>query len=651
MPATRVQGPVTEREAREVAEGAREKHWERKSFVKSLFAGRFHLDWVHPHPLPDPAEHDRAREFLDGIEEFARTRIDGDAIDRNAWVPEEVLDGLRALGAFGIKIPREYGGLGLSQVTYNRALEIVASRCISTAAFLSAHQSIGVPQPLSYFGTEEQKRAYLPRLAAGALSAFALTEAAAGSDPANMSTTATPTEDGSAYLLNGEKLWCTNGPRAELMVVMACTPPREGVKGKRPISAFIVDAAWPGVEVVRTCSFMGLKGLSNGILRFTNVRVPSENLLWGEGLGLKLALITLNTGRLSLPALCTAAGKSILHVCRRWCRDRVQWGAPVGRHDAVAQMLGRMAANTFAMEAVMELSSAMADAKTFDIRIEAAMAKLWNSETAWHLADDAVQIRSGRGYETADSLRARGEMAAPVERLLRDLRINRIFEGSSEIMRLFIAREAVDQHLKKAGALVDPRASLWARAVALVRAGFHYAWWYPTRWVGWGHWPRFAEFGRLAKHMRFVDRSSRRLARALFGGMVRFGAGLEKRQAVLARIVDIGSELFVMTAVTVRADMLAAKNPEDSSPADLADLFCRQARRRIQALFSNLFSNDDAATYKVAGRTMEGAYGWLEEGVVTLADVEALQAAAAASASTAPAQVAERATAAAGAAR
>ena len=651
MPATRVQGPVTEREAREVAEGAREKHWERKSFVKSLFAGRFHLDWVHPHPLPDPQEYDRAREFLDGIKEFARTRIDGEAIDRDAWVPEEVLDGLRALGAFGIKIPREYGGLGLSQVTYNRALEIVASRCISTAAFLSAHQSIGVPQPLSYFGTEEQKRAYLPRLAAGALSAFALTEAAAGSDPANMSTTATPTEDGSAYLLNGEKLWCTNGPRAELMVVMACTPPREGVKGKRPISAFIVDAAWPGVEVVRTCSFMGLKGLSNGILRFTNVRVPSENLLWGEGLGLKLALITLNTGRLSLPALCTAAGKSILHVCRRWCRDRVQWGAPVGRHDAVAQMLGRMAANTFAMEAVMELSSAMADAKTFDIRIEAAMAKLWNSETAWHLADDAVQIRSGRGYETADSLRARGEMAAPVERLLRDLRINRIFEGSSEIMRLFSAREAVDQHLKKAGALVDPRASLWARAVALVRAGFHYAWWYPTRWVGWGHWPRFAEFGRLAKHMRFVDRSSRRLARALFGGMVRFGAGLEKRQAVLARIVDIGSELFVMTAVTVRADMLAAKNPEDSSPADLADLFCRQARRRIQALFSNLFSNDDAATYKVAGRTMEGAYGWLEEGVVTLADVEALQAAAAASASTAPAQVAERATAAAGAAR
>ena len=646
MPSEPARSHASEREAREVAESAREERWERKSFVKSLFSGRFHLDWVHPHPLPDPGEQFRARHFLRELEEFARTHIDGDAVDREAWVPEEVLDGLRALGAFGIKIPRKYGGLGLSQITYNRALEIVASRCISTAAFLSAHQSIGVPQPLAYFGTEAQKRAYLPRLAAGALSAFALTEPEAGSDPANMSTTATPTSDGGAYLLNGEKLWCTNGPRAELLVVMARTPARAGVKGRRPISAFIVDKAWPGVEVVHTSSFMGLKGLSNGVLRFTDVRVPRENLLWGEGLGLKLALITLNTGRLSLPALCAAAGKSALHMCRRWCGDRVQWGAPVGRHDAVAQMLGRMAANAFAMDAVMELSSSMADAKTFDIRIEAAMAKLWNSETAWALADDAVQMRSGRGYETADSLRARGEeMPAPVERLLRDLRINRIFEGSSEIMRLFIAREAVDAHLKVAGALVNPRAPLGKRVAALVRAGVHYAWWYPTRWVGWGRWPRFAEFGRMARHMRFVDRSSRKLARSLFYCMLRFGAGLEKRQAVLGRVVDIGSELFAMTAVTVRVDMLAAKTPGDFSPEDLADLFCRHARRRVRAHFAALFSNDDVATYKVAARTMEGTYGWLEEGVVTLADVEAMEEAEA-GASSAPAAKRARETAA-----
>ena len=636
MPANPAGSHASEREAREVAEGAREKRWEKKSFVKELFSGRFHLDWIHPHPVQEQDQRDRGRQFLRRLDDYVRSDVDGEAIDREGRVPERVLDGLRALGAFGIKIPREYGGLGLSQVNYNRALELVASRCVSTAAFLSAHQSIGVPQPLAYFGTEAQKRAYLPRLAAGALSAFALTEPAAGSDPANMSTTAMPTEDGRAYLLNGEKLWCTNGPRAELMVVMARTPPRDGVRGKSPISAFIVDTAWPGVEVVHTCRFMGLKGLSNGSLRFTDVRVPRENLLWGEGLGLKLALITLNTGRLSLPALCSAAGKTILHMCRRWCRDRVQWGAPVGRHDAVAQMLGRTAADAFAMEAVMELSSAMSDAKTFDIRIEAAMAKLWNSETAWALADDAVQMRSGRGYETADSLRARGEPAMPVERLLRDLRINRIFEGSSEIMRLFIAREVVDRHLKTAGALVNPRAPRTERLKALVRAGLHYAWWYPTRWVGWGRWPRYSDFGPLARHVRYVDRTSRKLARALFYCMVRYGAGLEKRQAVLGRIVDIGSELFVMASVLARAELLAAKYPEESSPPELADLFCLQARRRIRARFAGLFSNDDRATYRVARRTLDGEYEWLERDVITLADLEAMEAAQAAADAASP---------------
>ena len=625
MSEERAKGLASELEAREVAEGAREKKWEKRSFAKALFAGRFELDWVHPHPLPDPDEQERARVFLDRLEVFSRDHIDGDAIDREAWVPEEVLDGLRELGAFGIKIPREYGGLGLSQLSYSRALGIVASRCATTGAFLSAHQSIGVPQPLTYFGTEEQKKTYLPRLAAGALSAFALTEADVGSDPANMSTVAIPTEDGEAYLLNGEKLWCTNGPRAEVMIVMTRTPPREGVKGKRPISAFIVEADWPGVEVVRTCSFMGLKGLSNGVIRFTDVRVPKENLLWGEGLGLKLALITLNTGRLSLPAFCSTAGKASLEVCRQWAGERVQWGAPVGKHDAIAQMLGKMTADTFAMESVTELAAAMSDAKTFDIRLEAAIAKLWNSETSWELINDAVQIRGGRGYETADSLRARGELPAPLERALRDLRINLIFEGSSEIMRLFIAREAVDEHLRVAGDMVNPRAPLPARISAALRAALHYAWWYLTRWLGWGRWPRYAEFGRLAKHLRYVNRASRRLARALFYCMVRFGGGLEKRQAVLGRIVDIGAELFVMTTTVLRARMLIADDPAERSPEELADIFCRQARRRVEQSFGGLFANDDVATYAVAQKAMAGAYVWLEEGIITMADLEATE--------------------------
>ncbi len=620
-PSSSDSAPATELESREVAESAREAKWEQESFMRALFEGRFRLDLIHPHPKPDPKDEAEAKAFLEKIAAFSRDHIDGDKIDRDGWVPEEVLDGLRELGAFGIKIPKKYGGLGHSQVTYNRALAYVASRCGSTGAFLSAHQSIGVPQPLTMFGTDAQKDAYLPRLAAGALSAFALTEVEAGSDPANMTTSAELSDDGEEWILNGEKLWCTNGPRAEIMVVMARTPPREGVRARRPITAFIVESDWPGVEVVHHSTFMGLKGLSNGVIRFTNVRVPRENILWGEGQGLKLALITLNTGRLSLPAFCTAAGKTCLEISRVWGAERTQWGQPIGKHDAIAQKIGEMAASTFAMEAGVELASAMSDAKAFDIRLEAAIAKMWHTEAAWRIVDDTLQIRGGRGYETADSLLARGEKPWPVERAMRDLRINLIFEGSSEIMRLFIAREAVDTHLKVAGDMVDPRAPMGRRVASAAAAGLHYAWWYPSRWLGWGYWPRYSEFGPLATHLRYVNRTARRLARNLFHAMVRFGAGLEKRQAVLGRLVDVGAECFMMSATCVRAHMLVQDNPSDRTPLELADLFCRQSRRRVEASFRSLFNNEDIPTYKVARGALEGRYAWLEEGVIGLEDL------------------------------
>ena len=608
---------ATELEAREVAEQAREQEWEQRSFARSLFEGRLDLGLVHPHPRSDPEEQERAAPFLTAIEDFARDNIDGDQIDRDGWVPQEVLDGLADLGAFGIKIPRKYGGLELSQLSYNRALAIVASRCGSTGAFLSAHQSIGVPGPLLKFGTDEQKDRYLPRLAKGSLSAFALTEADVGSDPANMGTTAVLSEDGSHWVLNGEKLWTTNGPRADIIVVMASTPAAPG-KSRRPITAFIVETEWEGVETIHECSFMGLKGLSNGVLKFTNVKIPRENLLWGEGKGLKLALITLNTGRLALPAFCAAAGEASLEVCRDWAGSRVQWGRPVGRHDALAQMLAKMSADTFAMEAVVELTSGMADAKTFDIRLEAAIAKMWATETGWDLINDALQVRGGRGYETHESLLSRGDTPYPIERHVRDMRINTIFEGSSEIMRLFIAREAVDTHLSIAGDLVNPKASLGAKFKTLFKAGAHYAWWYPTRFFGWSLWPRYREFGSLAHHLRFVSRTSRRLARSTFHAIVRLGPALEQRQAVLGRIVDVGAELFVMTACVVRAHYLAERGTDERGATALADLYCRQARRRIGDRFDVLFNNDDRAAYGIAERLLDGEFEWLEAGIVSL---------------------------------
>ena len=600
---------ATEQEAREVAEAAREKDWQAPSFVRELFEGSFRLDLVHPFPQPDPADLARAKPFMEKLERFMQTRVDSDKIDRDGKIPAELVRELGEIGAFGIKIPAEYGGLGLSQYSYTHAIGLVTSQDGNLTALLSAAQSIGVPTPLKLFGTPAQKKKYLPRLAKGAVSAFALTENHVGSDPAGLTTTATLSEDGKSYILNGEKLWCTNGTIAELMVVMAKT-------GSKKITAFIVEADWPGVEVVQRLHFMGLKALENGIIRFTNVKVPVENVIWGEGKGLKLALITLNTGRLTLPASAVAGAKRALEIVRRWSAERVQWGQPIGKHDAIAQKIGRMAAEIFAMEAVSDLASLMADRGDADIRLEAAMAKMWNTEIGWRIVDDTLQIKGGRGYETADSLRSRGERPDAVERMMRDFRINLIFEGSSEIMRLFIAREAVDTHLKLAGDLIDPKAPMKKKLQALLRSGAYYAYWYHKLWLGWGRFPRYGEFGPLATHIRFVNRASRKLARTLFHCMVRFGPKLEKRQAVLGRLVEIGAELLAISAACSRAYSMYKKDPKNRGPIELANLFSRQARRRVEERFAAVFDNDDVATYAVAQQVLRNEHSWLETGMV-----------------------------------
>jgi alkylation response protein AidB-like acyl-CoA dehydrogenase len=616
--ATEPKPGVSAAEARDVAEAARETEWTGRGFVRDLFLGSLQMDLIHPYPVASPDEDKRAKPFLDALERFLKDKVDANKIDREGEIPPEVIEGLRQMGAFGIKIPREYGGLGLSQLSYMKAMELVSGVDGSVTALLSAHQSIGVPQPLKMFGTEEQKKAFLPRLAKGSISAFALTEPNVGSDPANVETEAKLSEDGQAWVLNGEKMWCTNGTIAELMVVMARTPSKTvNGKEKRQITAFIVEADSPGVTIEHRCHFMGLRALYNGVIRFTNVRVPRENVLWGEGKGLKLALTTLNTGRLTLPISAVAVGKRCLEISRQWSNERVQWGLPIGKHDAIAQKIGTMAANTCAMESVAELCGAMADRGGYDIRLEAAIAKLYNSEAGWRIIDDTVQIRGGRGYETADSLKARGETPIPVERIMRDFRINLIFEGSSEIMHLFIAREAVDKHLQTAGDVVMPGKTLGERLSGLWRSALFYGWWYPTRWIGWSGWPKYGEYGALAKHIRFADRTSRRLARGVFHSMIRFGPKLEQRQSVLFRLVDVGAELFAMAASCARVQMLMKKDPVSGARAQkLADLFCRQARARIRVKFQEMWNSADVPTYRAAQEVLKGEHLWLEKGLV-----------------------------------
>jgi hypothetical protein len=607
---------VTEQQARDVVEEARQAEWKLPSFGKELFLGNFRLDLIHPQPQQNPVAVEKGEHFLEGLTAFLEEHVDPLQIERDAKIPDSVIDGLKRLGALGMKVPEQYSGLGLSQVYYNRALALAASSHAAISTMLSAHQSIGVAEPLMLFGSEEQKRTWLPLVAKDHISAFLLTEPDVGSDPARLATIATPTEDGTGYVLNGLKLWATNGAIADIVVVMAKVPRHNG--GRGGITAFVLSYDSDGITVEHRNAFMGLRGIENSVTRLENVFVPKENVIANEGQGLKVALTTLNTGRLALPAICVGAAKWATRVARQWASERVQWGQPVGKHDAVAQKLSFIAASAFGLEAVVDVSSRLADDKKNDIRIEAAIAKLYASELGWQVVDDLVQVRGGRGYETAESLLARGEEPIAAEQVLRDMRINRIFEGSSEIMRLLIAREAVDQHLEVAGEILQGDGDLRAKANAAIQASKFYAKWLPQLTVGEGQNPRsFEQFGSLASHLRFVERASRKLARSTFYAMTRWQAELEHKQTLLGRVVDIGAELFAIASAVVYADTLAHQDPHRRQAAyELADVFARQARRRVDGLFTALWHNDDTVGYETAQKLLDGRYTWLEEGVL-----------------------------------
>ncbi len=608
----------------DLAESSRQEEWECPSFAARIFQGA--LEWDLVSPFPEQTAEDKAAgdEFIKKLEVFLKKNLDPDKVDETREIPAEVIKGLADLGAFAIKIPEEYGGLGLSQMNYNRAIHLLGSYCGSTAALLSAHQSIGVPQPLLDFGTEEQKKKFLPRFAEGAISAFALTEPEVGSDPRKMKTMAIPSEDGSHYILNGEKLWCTNGNVADLIVVMAQTPPKV-IKGKErtQISAFVVDTKSPGFEVTYRCKFMGLNAIQNGLIKFTDVKVPKENLILGEGEGLKLAFVTLNTGRLTLPAAVGGMCKWALRVARKWANKRQQWGCVIGEHESISSKLSYMAATTFAMDAMTQLVSHMAHAqkcdvrqKKCDIRLEAAMAKLFCTDASWEIIDHAVQIRGGRGYETGPSLTGRGKDGAPLERAMRDSRVNTILEGSSEIMHLFIAREALDFHLQKMKSILDPKVPVMKKLRLVISAGFAYALWYPKLWVPCLGLGGHVSSKRLRRHVKFIKKASKRLAREIFHKMMIYQKKLVSRQNTLNRFVDVGLELFAMAAACSYADSLNKKDGKDKNSVDLADLFCQQAEDRIKKHFKDVHHNYDKTSKAVAKKLLADEYEWLENDII-----------------------------------
>ena len=558
---------------------------------------------------------EEGEEFMQKLKHVLETYVDPIEIDREGKYPQEALDKLAEIGAFGMKISKDYGGLGFSQMNYSRALSIMGSYCQSTVTWVSAHQSIGVPQPLKLFGTPEQKQKYLPRMAKGDVSAFALTEPNVGSDPAKMEAYAELSEDGEHYILNGTKLWCTNGPSAKLLVVMAKTPPKI-VNGKErtQISAFVVETEWEGVEVEFVCDFMGLRGISNGQLAFKNVKVPKENLIGKEGMGLRIALSTLNVGRLGIPAASGGAAKLGVKSVAKWARDRVQWGQSVGKHQSISKKISNMASDTFAMESVVWLASGMTDLPNFDIRLEAAIAKYFCTETAWKICDDYVQVRGGRGYETAHSLWRRGDTPIPIERGMRDARIGRIFEGSSEVMHLILAREMMDTHFSLMMPLMMPKPGQKESKIGLITNALKfYAGWYPGLYFPKGGDYKVQHLNNSCRdHLSYIERNCRKMARTVFHTMGKYQQKLEYEQILLNNFVDIGTDLFVMSATLAYAESWMERNGgKDETPLLLADVWCRDARERIEQNYRRIRKNHNTLYSKVANAVMDEKLDWL----------------------------------------
>src|SRR5437870_6928139 len=435
------------------------------SFMAGLFEGKPNFDLLLP---PDePSEERRAGEaYCKKIEAFLINHVDPDEIERMAKIPDTVLKGLFELGAFGMKIPTQYGGLGFSYKNYGRVLTLMASWSNILALTVAVPQSIGIAMPILLFGNEAQKRTYLPRVAREAISAFALTESITGSDAANIQTEAVLDRAGSHFLANGEKLWCTNGPIARYVTLIARVPAKKVVRDGKPAwvpvregencddkvhTAFILPMETPGVTVLQRCQFEGCRGIENAYMRLKDVRISAENVIGEIGKGLKYALTILNVGRaISIPAICLGMAKQAWQPTLDRANSRITFGKPLGERQTQMMRIGRMATDLFAMEALASLVWRMADQKHYDIRIEAAIAKTFCSEKAIRFLKDAQIIFGGMGYETAESRQVRGEPGFPIEQLVRDAEMYRIGEGATDVLRPFVAREALSPHLERA---------------------------------------------------------------------------------------------------------------------------------------------------------------------------------------------------------
>ena len=564
-------------------------------FAKGLFAGHFVSDWVMPYPRIPAAQQTQLDKSLAELREFLDKELDAVAIDRNADIPRSVIDGLGRVGILGMTAPAEYGGHGFSQMANCRILEEIGSRCASTSVFVNAHHSIGI-RALLLFGTHQQKQKWLPKLVTGEwLGAFALTEKEAGSDAANVQMTATPSEDGSHFILNGEKRYITNAAIAHVLTVMARTPVPGGKEGKTSVTAFLVTPDMPGFEILDArMPKMGIRGTATGRFAMRNVKVPKENILGPYGKGLKVALTVLDFGRTTFGACCTGAAKTCLKLAVHHANSRKQFNKTLGNFHLVKQKIARIAADAYAMDAMTTITASLIDRGLEDYMMETAMLKVFTTERLWECINDAFQIHGGSAYF----------VDLPLERMLRDARINQIGEGSNEVLTSFIAlvgmrgpgmefKEIYDTMLKPSRAAIG---RAWTAGMNRLGATVRV----PDVPVRSAKLRSFANrLGRLIRSFNFaVNRS-----------LVAYREPILDMQLVQERIANAAMDLFASTCVLSRWDdelQSFSRNGESGSePNRAAELFLRQSFRRIHNDLAALTDNDDKFVLTAADSTLK----------------------------------------------
>jgi alkylation response protein AidB-like acyl-CoA dehydrogenase len=567
---------------------------QRLGFAKGLFFGHFNAPLVFPYPEIKSEERGTVEKAVGEVRRFVEEKVDAMAIDRNADIPPEVIAGLGQLGVLGMTAPKEYGGKGFSQLGYCRIMEVIGGHCASTAVFVNAHHSIGI-RALLLFGTEEQKRRWLPPLVRGEqLAAFALTEPQAGSDAANVQTTATPTADGKAYILNGEKRYITNGAIAKVLTVMARTPNPSPERKRGEVTAFLVTPDMPGFEIVEArMPKCGIRGTATARLAFRNMPVPAENVLGQLGKGLKVALTVLDFGRTTFGASSTGAAKTCLKAAVKHAKSRVQFKQTLSEFELVKKKIAFMAANVFAMEATTSQCAAFIDRGAEDYMLETAMLKVFSTEALWIIVNDTIQIFGGQAYFSNE----------PYERMMRDARINQIGEGANDVLRAFIAlvgMRAVGEQLK---GILDAFHRPWKEGGTL--------WRFLREQVG----ARLStpeiplRSPALQPEARELAKRVRDFGLALQAVLRQHRESVLERQYIQERIADAACDLYASSCSLSRLDQLLTDGnhmPPEKNPDVVAGrYFLRLADRRIRQHLAALHDNDDEQTTLAANAALE----------------------------------------------